>query len=454
MNANGKRLFDNFTTSRAPLRRAPGVDFLVHSPGTFSLGFEHGQEDAPRRIGDTFREVRIFKHVLDMQVFNYDMIVCLNKRVSGFVAKIKTLVRNLFVMCGDKAAGFVSPITPLLSAGKFLLSGFKLLFGNPEKLWRGNLLAVTRRDERIEANINTDTATSGRETDGIVLNGERNIPLVIPAANACGFNIAVKSPMPLDLNVSDVLKIQASSLNLATIAKRGIVDRAKSVKRLEARITGSVASLHSAKECFERFIKSAKGLLKRTVVASRNFFIDLSEFRQKRRGLSGISNALPGFLVNVFSLCKGLIVEKAMPVKLGSESGGLLSGRVQAVFQSLEHLFPFLPLDILSDRCLVHRSNSCGEIASTPKSRQTAAKGRKLAAKSVAGISFQPTNDLGNAPRRVMLKKKMNVIRHDFKCVNGDAKLFSFFIEEFFESLFNSINKYRPPVFRAPKLAV
>ena len=450
MNTNSQRLFYNFTANRASLRCSPGVDFFVHSPGTFSLGFEYRQKDSPRHISDAFGKVSIFEHVLNIQVFNYDMIVCLNKRMRGFVAEIKTLICNFFVTLGNKTTGLMSSIAALLSAGKPLLSGLELLFRHTKKLRRDDLLAITRCDERIESDINADSVAGGRKGNSITLNSEGSIPIFVSAADAYGLNLTVNLPMPLYLNVPDILQVQASSLDLTTVPERSIVDRAESVKRLEPRIAGLISSLHSAKERLKRLIKPAKRLLQRTVVTICDLFADLSEFRQKRSSLSGISDALSSFLICVFSLSKCLVIEKAMPIKLRGESRDLLSGRIQAVFISLEHLFAFLLVDIFTDCCLADGADTAGKITSTPKRGETATKRCKFLTQNTTGISFQSVNNFSNASRRIMLNKQVNVIRHYFERMNCEAKFCRLFVEKFLEPFLNSIDKYLAPIFRAP----
>ena len=450
MNPDSKRLFDNFTANRASLRCASGVDFLVHSPGAFSLGFEYGQEDTPRSICNAFGKVSVLEHVLDIEVFNSDIIVLFNERISGLVAEIKALIRNLLMTVRDKVASLAPSIATLLPARQSLLRGFKFLFGEPKELRRVDLFPVARGNERVKSDINTDIESSMRQDHGITFNGKGNVPLVVSATNTQGLDRTTQFAMPLDLDVADILNVKFASLNLAPITKRCVVDRIESVGRLESGIAWILARLYSSEERLERLIQTAQGLLKRTIIAKRKAINFLFKFWQKSCGLGAVSDTLSGLFVSLFSLSKGLIVEKAMPIKLLSESTSLFTSWIEAIFESLNHLLPFLPVNVFADSRFTYGPHATCKIASTPKRREATAKRCKFLSQNTAGIAFQAVHNLGNASCRAMLNKQMNVIRHHFKRMNRKAKLSCLFVEKFFEPLLDSALKNFAPVFRAP----
>lgn len=450
MKPNSKRLFNNFTTNRASLGCSFGIDFFISSASIFGFALEDRKKYAPCGIGNAFRKMRIPNHSLNVEVFYSDEIILLDKFMSDLMTEIKTLITDFLMTFSNKATGFASSMTAFYPTGKSLLSRLELLFRDAEKFGGINLFAVTCRDKRIKADIDADAFSGRKQKHGPTFNDKKNIPPCITSIDAQSFDFTVNRTVPLDFNATDVLKVEFVCLNLATITKCGIVDRVEAVGSLEAGITRLFACLHSAEKGRERLIKSAKGLLKRTIVAKCKTLRFLSQLRQKHCSLSRIIDSLPRRPVSLFSLLKSFVVEKTMCIKLRLKRSDLLSSGIETIFKGFEHLLSFLFLNIFTDSGLAYIPDTASIIASAPKRRQTATKGSKFTSHKATGVSLQSIDDLCDTQCWVIFKKQMNVIGHYLKGMYCQIKLFHLFIQELLQPLSYIALKHGSPIFWTP----
>ena len=337
MNSNGERLFDHLSTGRAPLGSPVGSYFPIPSPGAFSLGFEYREEHSPGGIGDRLRKMPVFDHTLDIEIFYGKPVVGLYEGVRDLVAEIKPLVGDLLVDLSDKTTSLRSTHRAFFSASKTLLGLLEKLLGFTKELRGFDLGSVSESGEGNKAHVNADFLPCLGKRDDFALDGEVDIPPVVSPSDGKGLDLTGYRPVPLNLNVADVLKVETPVLDLTTVSEDSICDGIEPVGRFEPGITGFLPSLDPAEERFESLVQPAKSLLERTVVAGGKGLVFLLELGEKPGGLLRESNAFAGNFVSLLPLSEGGVVEEAVPVKLGGKGFRLFPGRVKAVFERLEH---------------------------------------------------------------------------------------------------------------------
>lgn len=346
VNPNRERLLNNFPAGRAPLGSPVGGYFPIPSPGAFSLGFEYREEYPPGGVRYRLGMMPVLDHALNVESFYCKSIVGFHEGTSSLVTEIEPLISNSLVNLGDKATSLRSSLRAFLPARKTLLSFLEKLFGFAEKVWGLNLRSVGKGSERGQAHVYADFLPGFVEDGRLALDGKRDIPPVVSSRGGKGLDSTGYRPVPLDLDVADMLKIKTVIFDLAAVSKDGVGDGIEPVGRFESGIARLLSGLNSTEERLERLVKSAKGLLERTVIARDKGTVLLLELGEKSCSLLGVAKSLTGHFVNLFPLCKSLVVEEAVPVKLRNKRLGLFACRVETVFEGLEHLFFLFPVPI------------------------------------------------------------------------------------------------------------
>lgn len=107
----------------------------------------------------------------------------------------------------------------------------------------------------------------------------------------------------------------------------------------------------------------------------------------------------------------------------------------------------FLILDVFADCVLADVAGSSCVVGSRPERRKPGTQGRKLLPKGTRRITLQTVNDLCHAKRGIGFDEQVQMIRHDFECMNGDAKLLGLLPNQIVEPI-----GYRGHKYLAPKL--
>ncbi len=116
MRPDRKRLLDDLPTPRAFLRGVAGVhsDHLMTS--SLSLIFKDVEERAPGGVHDTFCQMMVFDHAVDIEVLDSDMMVLLGVLCSSLEMEITALPLDLQMgLCGALRS-FASALRTLLPA--------------------------------------------------------------------------------------------------------------------------------------------------------------------------------------------------------------------------------------------------------------------------------------------------------------------------------------------------
>ena len=375
MNSDSKRLFDIRPAVGARLGCAFGVDFLVPSPSVFSFGFEYFKEQAPCGVGYPLGQVSVSNHSLNVEFLNGEIIIALHKLMGELMAKVKPLVRDFFVNMAEQNAGFVSTVGSPFSAGEPPICSSKHSFGFPEIFGSIYLLPVACGYERIESHVNADLSASLWKQLGLAFHEKGDMPFTVPPGDIKSLDFATDWPVPFDFHKTGILKIKTPFFNLASIADGSVEYCVEPMGTFEPRISRLLAPLHPTEERLERFVQPAERLLEGAIIAERYVFAFFSQFWGKISRLCIIGNPFPCFFVNILSLLKSLIVEKAVTAKLCCERLYLLFCGIKAIFVRFNHLFCFLfPVPI---RTFAGRADSHFRLSRNPL--VAAARANKIA---------------------------------------------------------------------------
>src|SRR3990172_2846509 len=194
--ANREGLLHPSSAPAAILRREVGGNSNYSSSGAFSLGFEYVCKSSPACITDTFREMVVFYHPFDIQVFNRNVVKLSNDIQRGFVVKVCTLPLYLLVFLSQNLYRFSSAVTSLVrSSGDSSLSSLHFLLRHSVVARIFNLLTGRKGGEGFKSDINTDRLTGLWNEAGLILfHGEDDIPPIRFSYDRTGFN------RPLDLS--------------------------------------------------------------------------------------------------------------------------------------------------------------------------------------------------------------------------------------------------------------
>lgn len=450
MNSNGERLLDNLSAGRTPLRSPVRRYFPIPSPGAFSLGFEYREKRSPGGIGDRLGKMPVLDHALDIETFYGKPVVGIYEGVRNLVAEIKPPVRSLLVNHGDKTTGLRSTFRTSLSASKALLGLLEKFLGFTKEARSLYLCPIGESGEGGNPHVDADFSACFGKRDGFILDGEIDIPPVVSPSDGKGLDLASYRPMPLDLDVTDVLEVETPFLDLTAVSKGSVGDGIEPVGRFEPRVSGFLAGLDPAEKRLESLVQPTKGLLERTVITRGKGFVFFLELGEKTSRLNGIRDAFFSGFVNLFPLSEGGVVKKAVSVKLRDKSFRLLPGRIEAVFERLEHLLSFLTCNIVLDDGIAHKSNGTNVVTPRPKSWKFLSKVLVFAPKLVRSKSLELLDDKVDRQRRLTGHEDMNVVGHNLKGLNRHINLSRLLSKKSLKVFGNLIKQNGLTILRAP----
>ena len=163
MRPDRKRLLDDLPTPRAFLRGEAGVHSNDLMSSTLSLGSEEVEERAPGGVHDTFCQMMVFDHAVNIEVLDSDMMVLLGVLLGSLEMEITALPLDLQVgLCR-----MLGSLTPSLRA--FLAACNRALLA-PERGFvldggfRRNSVTPMRRGERVVSRTLLDRPTALRSS--------------------------------------------------------------------------------------------------------------------------------------------------------------------------------------------------------------------------------------------------------------------------------------------------
>src|SRR5262245_38747608 len=105
-----------FSTTTTILRRERRGHFYQFSPLSLGFAFESHDELVPARIADAFRQVMVFDHPFDIQVFHSYHPELINQSPRRFVMKVSALPFDFQMPPGQQQDCLLTPLTASLTS--------------------------------------------------------------------------------------------------------------------------------------------------------------------------------------------------------------------------------------------------------------------------------------------------------------------------------------------------
>lgn len=259
MLTNAKIFLFSVSTLGTILARVSGINLDQLTPGAFSLVREFLDKGTPTRIVNLFSESHSRK-TFDVEIFDRDQVVMLNKMRRDLVLKIGTLIENLLMNVAENGNRFSATVRSLLSAGNPTLCDTELplsRFVAPRII---NLSPVRERGEGLNANVDTDSVINGGERiGGNVITRYYSEPSAALAFDADLFDRSNDFAVQSYFDQSDVTEAQFAIYKLKplSIEEKTI----ETLGGLEARIARTLTRLTSSVKRPKSLINLAKGLV-------------------------------------------------------------------------------------------------------------------------------------------------------------------------------------------------
>lgn len=208
MGTHGKRFLHQFATVEAFLCRIAGVDSDDCMSSVFSFGTQNIEKRTPGGIHDGLREMVIFHHPIDVQIFHGYHLILLGIRLCHLEMEVSALPLDLEVRQSHRTSGFAPSLAALLAAGlQAFFASKNLLRATIETrvLYR---LAFTIGQEGLESHIYADGRMFARGVLalGFDFTSDENVPMPIGTPyQMCGLRRTRKGPMEFDLDTASQL---------------------------------------------------------------------------------------------------------------------------------------------------------------------------------------------------------------------------------------------------------
>jgi hypothetical protein len=237
----------------------------VHSydlmPSTCSLCTENSEKRAPTGIHDGFREMVIFDHMTDSQVFYHNALIALGIGPGCLEMVISPLSIDLEMSLCYVLSSLTAPLTAFLAPGQLtLLASQGLLRGTIEARVR-NGVALAIRQERLQPYINANSsmgADAGKMCAlWLCLADDQRIPMPIsPQDKMYSLGRTLYLAMQLDLEeMSQLLRHDEVFLILVQVTVFAVLsklNRVPLIAFLEAWEAYFQSKLFAGKKAFER----------------------------------------------------------------------------------------------------------------------------------------------------------------------------------------------------------
>ena len=243
-------------------------------------------------------------------------------------------------------SGHLAPLLPsVLSvafpARKPALRNAQFLQFPLQRLHRRDLLAVARRDERLDPNIQANCCPAMTRSGQNILRFTRqhNEPLIHLAADRDRLDLAFPRAVQVDADKTDVLEADLIAGQLHAVAERGIGEAVKPVPRLETGITRRFARFGAAEERLKGSVQAAHRSLRGREVQAGEIRIRLPLLFEPA-ALIGVLHREPMLLVLIAAL-----LQAAMRFERDLDLARLVGVWFQAVFERAKHnlIIMFLP---------------------------------------------------------------------------------------------------------------
>ena len=411
----------------------------------------------PSSVGDVASQSIVPEHPLDIQALNSNDAISINQVTSDLVLHILSGVCGFSVQGRDTLFHFGSSIRTFAASGQRTLPSAKFTQVSSKGLRIAEKLAVACGGEASDSDINANLPGFGGWREIWKFDTEANEPLPVLSNNPCllEFCIGRYLAMPPNANRSNVLKSKfpINNLDSSTVASHGVGEGIELIGRFESRVTGSFSVLCSIEESVERPLESFQCLLGRPVVQIRVEPVSIS-FMLQPSTLFKIAEIDLILLPDELLCFKHLVVQPAVSFKTNRQFTLLIGVREKSKFVSLNHSLASLIIDVSTNCRLANVPNCPCVVASSPERRNSTSKCFELLPENSGTPSLEPVNYFSDRDGRVCFDEQMNVVWHDFMCMNCPTSLTTNFEEQFLEPCFDFTNQNVATVLRAPNKVV
>ena len=219
-------------------------EITVHLDESFacsrSFVFKKVGEHIPANISNGFGQAMIFHHAFYVQILNGYDLVFVNQSMRKFVQPVLASICGMFMRLCHEDPGFVSGVTPLHFARKFLLLSFQVLRRLRQVAWVVELRSVAGDGKMGQPNIYADDLAvegSGRGDNASLGQHRNQVSPSLVAAHSDGLDRSNNLTVDHRLDVSQLRqKYLASIHNLHALR---VLDGLLAVLRLEIRVFGA-----------------------------------------------------------------------------------------------------------------------------------------------------------------------------------------------------------------------
>ena len=444
-----RQIFLDFRAASATsLACTPWINFYNFLTSIFSFVIQYVKKHSPSNI-----VYRLSKHSscksFDIQIFNANYIIFINKLTRKFVYKIKSLIGNFFMLFCQKNNGFFTTCRTLMFSGNRPLKDTKFLLRFFIKTRILNEFSFRGNSKTFKTYINPNNIVCFGKKTWFGFTSKKNVILPVFTCNAYSFYNSFNRAMKSYINFPYSLQINFIYMQLTSISIRRIFKGIISGSWFKAGKSGFLPFFNSFIKSFKSFIKLAQNSLAgKEVCNTAQFFISkLFKFFC----LIIIAKMFSRRTISHNPLFKGCIIKFASLKHLIIYKLNLCFVWIKAVFERFKQLSFLLIFNIIFNSFFRTKSYCSNIIRPTPQSWHSCSELYKFFSQFTGGISLKLSRYFIWTKHCIFtIKKQMNMIRHYFHCFYVNINLISFFIKQFFQSLFNIIFQYIKSVLRTP----
>jgi hypothetical protein len=278
----------------------------------------------------------ILDHVTDTQIFHGHTVVGGKQAMAQLVEDIPPLVGDGFVLTLQHHHGLASIRSTLVPPGHTALCHTQPFLRGTVAGRMRHMLAIAGRDEGQQSNIESNFTACGGRRFRANLAGKHGVPLPGFAGESQRLDGLRQPPMPPDSDTAYAGDLEASAINLETVAHFFEAKAPKAIFPFEPGIAGLFPRFHTTKEGLKGFIEVLYYRLQ-----------DMAVHRPSKRiaGFIGLhlsqllilTDSALFIMVGVLTFCKTGIVPTAARFK-GTIKPTLLTLRgIKAIDHGFEH---------------------------------------------------------------------------------------------------------------------
>ena len=291
----------------ACLTRAGWINPYQRTTSIFRFVREHIEKGTPSNIINTLGKHSACES-FDVQIFNGDQTVVIDKPTTNFVLKVPALIHNVQVRACQKAHSLTSAIATLPASCNLALCAAQLrlrLFVVARVVY---FRSIRECGERKQANVNANLFRAFRQWLCLCFSREDNEPAVSLSLDGTRLNLPFDGTREPQAHRANLSKMQLVAFQ--TKAALWICERIISRLGAKARIARRLLCFDATKESEKSFVESAQRILRYLRVDARNIRVSLAHIRQFNT-LFRVGNRLTFKFVSVPALVQSGVVQVA-----------------------------------------------------------------------------------------------------------------------------------------------